>query len=114
MEKSQQELQRVRLNGKCNSAEEVALRDVAQITSIDVCVIPNLPGKVRQVYLGKARASFDDRTAVLPIIIDGMDQNKTAIPHFAQKTKKDDKHLSQNISTPGEQRRKSGNKAKRQ
>ncbi|KAI8493969.1 hypothetical protein Bbelb_283160 [Branchiostoma belcheri] len=43
----------------------------------------------RQVYVGKARVSFDDRTAVLSIIIDDMNRNKTAIPHFAQKTKAD-------------------------
>ncbi|KAI8493125.1 hypothetical protein Bbelb_291290 [Branchiostoma belcheri] len=41
----------------------------------------------RQVYVGNARVSFDDPTAVLSIIIDGMNQNKTAIPHFAQKTR---------------------------
>ncbi|KAI8493038.1 ATP binding [Branchiostoma belcheri] len=43
--------------------------------------------KERQVYLGKARASFDDPPAVLSIIIDGMVRNKTAIPNFAHKTK---------------------------
>ncbi|KAI8493131.1 hypothetical protein Bbelb_291350 [Branchiostoma belcheri] len=40
--------------------------------------------------LGKG-PRHDHPTAVLSIIIDGMDQNKTAIPHFAQKTKESEK-----------------------
>ncbi|KAI8493057.1 hypothetical protein Bbelb_290610 [Branchiostoma belcheri] len=134
MEKSQQELQRVRLNGKCNSAEEDTVYEkyrsslsaqmyqpIQNSTFLTMwrestfynlhCTIKSIVyRKERQVYLGKVRASFDDPTAVLPIIIDGMNRNKTAIPHLAQKTKEDDKHLSQNISTPGEQRRKTGNR----
>ncbi|KAI8516443.1 hypothetical protein Bbelb_050240 [Branchiostoma belcheri] len=61
----------------------------------------------RQVYLGKARASFDDPTAVLSIIIDGMDRNKTPIPHFAQKPRKmtntclrTSVHLENNAESP--------------
>eukprot|EP00058_Branchiostoma_floridae_P020703 XP_002606193.1 hypothetical protein BRAFLDRAFT_92067 [Branchiostoma floridae] len=45
----------------------------------------------RRVYWGKVHRSLDDPSAYLSIIIDGMDQNKTAIPHFVQKTKESEK-----------------------
>ncbi|XP_035680730.1 uncharacterized protein LOC118418795 [Branchiostoma floridae] len=45
----------------------------------------------RQVYWGKAMSSLHDPTDKLSIIIDGMDQSKTALPHFMQATKESEK-----------------------
>ncbi|KAI8502474.1 hypothetical protein Bbelb_200620 [Branchiostoma belcheri] len=42
--------------------------------------------KERQVYGGKVYSALEDPASKLSIIIDGMDQSKTAIPHFMQKT----------------------------
>ncbi|KAI8502456.1 hypothetical protein Bbelb_200440 [Branchiostoma belcheri] len=43
--------------------------------------------KERQVSWGKVYSALEDPASKLSIIIDGMDQSKTAIPHFMQRTK---------------------------
>ncbi|KAI8487929.1 Exocyst complex component 1 [Branchiostoma belcheri] len=47
--------------------------------------------KERQVYWGKVYSAHEDPTSKLSITLDGMDQSKTAIPHFMQKTNESEK-----------------------
>ncbi|CAH1239932.1 Hypp5908 [Branchiostoma lanceolatum] len=45
----------------------------------------------RQVYWGKVASSLSEPMSKLSIIIDGMDQTKTSLPHFMQTTKESEK-----------------------